>query len=136
MPNYKPHAFNSLEIAGIQKFFYRDESIKILTLSNALLQTTDSLEDSSTGSVYVVPTGKTFNAIGVALSFNGSSGKKMELYEGDTENAETTLKFSYSLPTVADWYYLPSFLQISSGKWLVLNPEAGLFYIYVLGYET
>ncbi len=138
MTNYKPF-HTSFNIGGQTIPIPELATVKLLTDRTNLSSAADSATDLADNLVYSVPTGKTFHLIGMRLVMGADITSNILLYEGATENAETTLKSTILLPSLADWghnyewYFID--VTFAAGTFIVLKPTASVEYTWFLGYE-
>ncbi len=134
MPNYKP--YSTVHI-GTDHYSVPVgvASVKILYVVHSVLSTALSMR-TDTDVVYVVPAGKVFHAVGCLLEHTAVS-KTHVFYEGDTENAITTLKFNlrHSAAIASDEY--PVQFSVAAGKYVTSNPQSTtIYYAMLIGYEA
>ncbi len=123
MANYKPYGTNLLSYGGVTRPFSKSDEIKILILDYNLASTPNTFEDLTTGAVYSVPSGKTFTAYGFIAEWNAIVGT-WTIHQGDTEDAQTTLKFTIIRPATKETIEYPFDLEFASGKFIVLDSSA------------
>ncbi len=94
-----------------------------------------SLFDSTTAStIYQVPTGKTYKII--ALVLIGVPIAQIPIYQGDTADAITTLKWSMYFPITGTYELEIPNVEIASGKFVTIDPTvAGISNFIVYGVE-
>ncbi len=136
MANYKPQLSNAISIAGIIVELKKDVTIVALYDNINALTAADSMLDTGTGAVYSVPAGKTLTIIGIKYETITAFATDIKIYEGDTEDATTTLKVTLGSKLV-DKYEVPVQIEIAAGKFVVYDPLATYHQsISMLGYET
>jgi len=136
MVNYKPpKANNFVGVGGI--IHAVDTKFKLISLYYNFNNGTaaKSLFNSATGAVYIVTTGKTFVCCGIIETNNGAAGTS-SFYEGDTLDAETTLKGLSQTGQAVDEWTTPITFEIASAKYLTSNPSSSqIEFTTVIGYE-
>ncbi len=137
--NYKPIE-RTITLSGITILVPNLAIIKSLADTVNISGAADSALDTTDNLVYTVPSGKILHLIGIKLLMGAAIASSILIYQGDTENATTTLKASMILPNIASTlstsfeFYLD--VTIAAGKFLVYNPTASIEYIQFLGYEV
>ncbi len=135
MANYKPRLTHSLGTAGVNISVAEKASIKVLHDYVNNSNVADGFLDSTTGLIYQVPSGKTFNAVSMTLQTNAAEAT-MDIYQGDTENAVTLLKMTRGFK-VLDVAIFACLFTIASTKFITYDPSGtGIYDIELIGYET
>ncbi len=135
MPNYKPYGYETFEIQGYTRRLPNDTTLKILYYEHNNNAAPFSLFES--GAVYTVTTGKKFKIIGIYTITNGLNSAHVKLYQGDTQDAITTLKQYFGHPAQSTREEFLSFEEISAGKYVTIDPASThLEFSFIIGYEV
>ncbi len=136
MVNYKQRLTNVISIGGV--IIELEKDIKIVALYDNInaLTAADSMLDTGTAAVYQVPTGKTLHIIGIKYETITAFATDIKIYQGDTEDATTSLKLTLGSKLV-DKYEVPVHIEFVAEKFVVYDPAATYHQsISMLGYET
>ncbi len=104
----------------------------------------DSMTDVDTNTVYVVPAGRKYIFVGYEIVTRNAVGGNLTVYEGDTADAETTLKLTNHIPRIQATvlphgpfeFYLPLLPSFAAGKYVVNKPTTGaILGLMFNGYE-
>ncbi len=132
MVNYKP-VQKQIDLGVYSTSIPQEPKILYLTLVSL---SPISLLDISTNAVYVVPTGKTFQTFGFTWAHNATVNT-MAIYEGDSEDAITSLKFSIKGRGVISEELIPMFATFTAGKYVTNDQVLNTSYnIFIYGIET
>ncbi len=135
MANYKPYAVNALRFGSLTRYLSVSTKIKILYFKINAGTAPKSLFDMEDNLVYTVPAGKTFNAIGLVLA--QAATNDLQINEGATQDAETTLKIDVKTPNGSESYSVPLNFTFAAGKYITVDSEdANIYTVYLYGYET
>ncbi len=106
----------------------------VLKLTTPGTTTPDSFENN--GVLYQVPTGKTFYATIVQVDGGASTGN-MNIYEADTEDAVTILKYLATSNPNADLVNFHVNFTVASGKFITGDPSGNTRFLscILIGYE-
>jgi len=133
--NYKQQFREAITI-GIYTFpLNPNQKFKILYDNIASNTAPDGMLDQTTDSIYQVPTGKTLHVLGIRF-LTTSFADTIEVYQGDTENAETSLKIIHRIIAgTADFTY-NTLYNFASEKFVTYDPISTRFtWIEMYGYE-
>ncbi len=134
MPNYKQRPFATIGHMGHQVEVPVGTE-KVLYYHHNDLATKASLKHSEPEETYVVPSEKTFHAVGLWLlqTLTGT----YTLHSGDTLNAQTTQMIKLEHMAIQYEVYYPLKFVILSGKYLTGKPSGtAVKFAIVVGYET
>ncbi len=104
----------------------------------------DSMFDTILGSVYTVGVARTFHLLGIRVRTGTNAGGTVKVYQGDTEDAITSLKFTCELHKFIDeWQDFPLVgephfggIPFDGGKFIVTDPSTSqVDWIEMVGYE-
>ncbi len=133
MANYKPYGHSFL--GTFHSLSVPTGSIKILHYPVDGVTTAQSMRDSLTNADYQVPTGKTFHAVTLQLTTTATTG--FILSEGDTADAETTLKYDCQFMKLLEPNNFDVNIDFASGKYITIKCGAAtVFDVFIIGYET
>ncbi len=122
--NYKPHVNETITIRGVT--VHIAESSEIVQLNDRTDNQTaaDTMQEHrQTGLVdFVLGTQQKFYLVGVWLTVSGGSAA-MEIYEGATADATTTLKMTLPAQGITGVYeYYIDHLEFAAEKFIVIKP--------------
>ncbi len=120
MVNYKHPLNNYFTLGGYTRVLRDGEKLKVLLKNHTASATAKSLIDTETDAVYVVPTGKKLEAIGV-INMTTLAATSI-WYQGDTEDATTTQKDSFWMPASL-YIEKPQLATYIAGKYVTHNPS-------------
>jgi len=133
MPNYK--GFNKIKIAGLEVPI--KGRIVFLTEQTAASSTADAMQEISV--VYQVTAGKTLTILGFRIYVDATGGGTLAVYQGDTEDATTSLKATIDLPAigVGNLYEVYRSTGIAAGKFVTIVPSTTqVIHVDMIGYES
>ncbi len=136
MANYKPYGHKIITIGTVSESFSKSQIIKFLFFNHNGLQAPKSMLDMATNAVYQVPSGKTFQTLGLISRTNGTNGVNT-IYQADTEDATTLAKLTWSHGAQATSREFNPLFTIASEKYITSDPASGNVYHHqLIGYET
>ncbi len=136
MTNYRSTNRNKIIIAGFETVIGKAVPIH-LTEQTINDTAADAMYKDS--AVYSVPTGKKFILLGVRVYVDSTGGGDLAIWEGATEDAETSLKQTVDLAVAGVnnviEYYIHS-VSFAAGKFITINPSGTqVEFVELLGYE-
>ncbi len=136
MVNYKNVFKNHTSFNGLARSIPAGATIKILSFPYNLIGTPESLQTAAAD--YVVTAGKTFTAQGAIIA-KATSTSALTFHEGDTADAQTTLKLTIQIHAgvVESVSYAVDF-TIAAGKYITFDADATnrVYNVILIGYET
>jgi len=137
MGNYKPvHLINSVNIGGVETSLSKNTKILILFFDFGGGTTPKSLFNVSTNLVYQVPSGKTFQCLGVRIVQIATQGN-LTISTGDTQDAETATKASFQMPAIVGITEFPLDITFDATKFITADEDTvTINTLWMLGYET
>jgi len=135
--NYKPYGHLAINIGGHTRVFNKEQTILFLYYNLLSGTAPKSLLDSASGSSYTVTTGKTFKSVGIInIDTTGAGNHTITFHQGDTEHAQTSLKFSYHTANDVKINELPIQIEIASAKYITIECNGGTSeFVMIVGYE-
>ena len=133
-------SYVTVEIRGVKYVLDSSvETVKVLS-SNATFiasHAAQSLVDTSTGSDYVVTTGKTFTALGCFVT-RALGTITYLFYSGDSADATTSLKNTLVVNGTAssDEQEYPLKFTVAASKYLTVDPDSTGVTVIVIGFES
>ncbi len=134
--NYKGK-IQSITVAGLKTYIPSTSSVKQLHESTAGSSSADAMLKTTNNVVYSVTAGKTFALIGVIIGNDGVGGGTLAIWEGATEDAVTSLKWTLPVPTMINTKWEFNGLKtFASGKFITVVPSTTTVdFITMIGYE-
>ncbi len=136
MVNYKNIPRDVYTFQGLARAY--DTASKkpiVLSYNYSLIGTPISVFEGA--SVYTVTSGKTLKILGCILE-KATATSSNTIHEGDTQDAQTTLKTTMGLGGLAGTYDIALDIEIASGKYVTFDSSATnkIYSVTIIGYET
>ncbi len=134
--NYKGKT-NSIFVAGTRTYIPSTSIIKHLMENTGGSSSADAMLTVNANAPYVVTAGKTFALIGVIIGNDGTGGGTLAIWEGATEDAVTTLKWTLQVPSMINskWEF-SGVKTFASGKYITIVPSTTTVdFVTMIGYE-
>ncbi len=134
MTNYKP-AWVEINAGGLMTKVPNGAKVVSLFDKTDVNAAVDSMFNLNDGALY--SSSKVFVVLGITLYVEGVAGGVITIHEGATEDAQTLLLSTLTIPKIDGLVYTaPVHLTFSTGKFVVIDPNAAsIRYITMIGYE-
>ncbi len=137
MANYKRG--RNITIAGCKFVLTQSDIFVEITEQTQGSNAADAMQKAS--SVYTVATGKSFIALGVRIWTDATGGGTLAIWQGDTEDSLTVLKYTVDVPFIPNLMGYEVLLNpnpvFSAGKFITIVPSSTVVdHIDIIGYEV
>ncbi len=135
MTNYKRATPDYVISGGNGWVIYEPKNSRTLYYDVGQQNILKSLRNLKNATLYQVPSGKKFRAMGMTNLLAGVTGTN-NLYEASTEDATTTLKRTWLLPGIGTWEIPLGKLVFTQNKYLTIDiNDTNTNYFFLYGYE-